>query len=387
MKNTFRNIIRLFSILLMFTSCNKEDEFGPEDTFLGSPIPIFEVNEDYNVGAFYKFPNWNLNYNEMPVSGTYTAANTDQFPTHIRQANKAGINFFLFDLVSSQNAGGHSSSFDIVARYNNELAGFTPDSIVKYAFNYNYGPLGINNNNPVDSTTDETTNTLDPKEIVFQQDFLNIADLAENNTNYYRLDGKPVVYILNAQNLAANDSPAVFNRMRQAVRDAYNGMELYIIGMQPQWQPPLRYDFRFVGAVDAVTHNTYMQLNENNSYERILYFDKMVYGAWSYSQEALGRSEFNLEYIPTISPSSNYKLQNPNNQNYIFEKNEKLFRSVCNAARGAVGESKMVLLESFNNWNIGTQIEESNELKVDGVTPAYGDQYLKILKEEFKVAK
>ncbi len=379
-------IIALASFLILtITSCQDDDQMEPEDTFLGTDVPRFSVENDYNVGAFYKFSNWSLSYETSPVVGTYNGASTEQYPFHIKQANQAGIDFFLFDLRSARTGNAHTNDLAIVDRYDTALDAFPIDSIVSYAFNYNFGALGINNNNPVDKISDPENGILDPKEVFFQDDFLAIAGIAAANPNYYRLNDKPVVYINAAHNLAAINSPEVFDRMRQVVSDQFDGMELYIVGVQPQWQPPLRYDFRFVGAVDAVTHQTYMTLNKNNSYERILYFEKMIYGAWSYSQEALGRPEFDLEYIPTISPSINFKLTNAGSNNHVFEKDNNFFREICNSARGATGASKLILVDSFNNWNLGSQIEESVESNVDD-TPAYAATFLDILKQEFKVS-
>jgi len=383
-----KNINLIFTItgflFLTLISCQDNEQMGPEDTFLGTDVPRFGVEQDYNVGAFYKFSNWSLPYETTPAVGTYNGASTAQYPFHIKQANRAGINFFLFDLRSAQTGATHANDLAIVDRYDTALNAFPADSIVGYAFNYNFGALGVSRNNPVDKTSDPENGILDPREVNFQNDFLIMAGVAAANPNYYRLNDKAVVYINAAHNLWANSSPDVFDRMRQAVRDQYDGMELYIVGVQPQWQPPLRYDFRFVGAVDAITHQTYMTLNKNNSYERINYFEKMIYGAWSYSQELLGSPEFDLEYIPTISPSINYTLTNAGSSNYIFEKDNSFFTEICNSARGATGESKLVLVDSFNNWNLGTQVEESEEKNIDD-TPAYAASFLDILKQEFKV--
>ena len=60
----------------------------------------------------------------------------------------------------------------------------------------------------------------------------------------------------------------------------------------------------------------------------------------------------------------------------MIDKNEEWFRAHCNVARLAVGTNRIVLLDSFNDWNRGTQLESAD---------TYGDQYLTILREEFKV--
>ena len=60
----------------------------------------------------------------------------------------------------------------------------------------------------------------------------------------------------------------------------------------------------------------------------------------------------------------------------VFEKNENWFRGFSNLARRVSGASKIVLVDSFNDWNRGTQLESAD---------TYGEDFLQILKEEFKV--
>lgn len=122
-----------------------------------------------------------------------------------------------------------------------------------------------------------------------------------------------------------------------------------------------------------VTHTPYAIINQND-YDRYTFFHRIVNLAWEYHKETW--LNYNIEYIPTIAPSVNLKLINSGSPTYVIDKNEEWFRAHCNVARRAVGSNRIVLLDSFNDWNRGTQVESAD---------TYADEFLNILREEFKV--
>ena len=220
--------------------------------------------------------------------------------------------------------------------------------------------MGLNNNNRIES-----------KGLVqrFIDDFKLMIPFFDQ-TNYMKVDGKNVVYLLNSHNLHSDDNATLYQEMRAELSDL--GVELYLIGMQNEWTPTLRYDFRFVNGVDAVTHATYAAVNIN-LYDRIINFHKFMDIAWLYHKETFDK--YNIEYIPTISPSINLKIVNGGSNLNVYDKDESWFRANCNVARRAAGTNRIVLIDSFNDWNRGTQLESAT---------SYGEQYLQILREEFK---
>ena len=183
-----------------------------------------------------------------------------------------------------------------------------------------------------------------------------------------------VVYITNGQNLHSEDNVQLYQNLRTEL--LAEGHDLYIIGSQPQWTPPLKWDFRFVDCVDALTHLSYIRVNRN-TYDRFLYFHTITDLALQYHKERL--DDFEIEYIPTISPSVDLSFNsnvNDDDNLYVIPKEVEFFKKTCNVARNASGNNKLILIDSFNNWNVDTQIESDN---------ANEDTYLKIVKEEFKV--
>ena len=349
--------ILLLIILMISFSCT-EDNIAIEDSFLNYDIPIVSVTSDYIVGAQYSRFIRRSTVPEEPTIGVYNPNVSDPavYEEHVKQAQIAGIDFFIFQFRSANNQNQNNQDTTFI----NELQAAPNAGDVNFALSYNFGNMGLNNNNRIES-----------KGLVqrFIDDFKLMTPFFDQ-TNYMKVDGKNVVYLLNSHNLHSDDNAALYQQMRSELTDL--GVELYLIGMQNEWTPTLRYDFRFVNGVDAVTHATYAAVNKN-LYDRIIYFHKFMDQAWLYHKETF--EKYNIEYIPTISPSINLKIINGGSNINVYDKDASWFRANCNVARRAAGTNRIVLVDSFNDWNRGTQLESAT---------SYGEQYLQILREEFK---
>ena len=362
----FKNIA-LLMVGLLFFSCTEDKAILLEDNKFNNPIPQVPVNTDYTVGAIYTKFNRNPLTVETPSIGIYNGNSGDPiaYENHVKQAHYAGVDFFIFNLRSS----------NAIAQYNedkgfiNNLQTAPNANDMKFAFSYNFANMGLSNTNRIE------TKGLVPK---FLEDF-NLMLPYFQQSNYMKIDGKAVVYINNSYNLFSNDNPALYQQLRTQMSAL--GVELYLIGMQLEWTPPLRFfgdqvtgkDNRFKGCVDALTITNYANI-EFVFYDRLEYFHKYVDLAWSYHKETLAKN--NIEFVPTISPSYNPKINNGSSTNYTIAKNADWFKANCNIARRASGSSKLVIIDSFNDWNLDTQIESAT---------SYGDEYLKILRAEFKL--
>lgn len=349
--------ILLLIILIISFSCT-EDDIAVEDNFLNYDIPIVPITSNYTVGAQYSRFIRRSTVPEEPTIGVYNANVSDPvvYEEHVKQAQTAGIDFFIFQFRSANNQNQNNQDTAFI----NELQAAPNAADVNFALSYNFGNMGLNNNNRIES-----------KGLVqrFIDDFKLMIPFFDQ-TNYMKVDGKNVVYLLNSHNLHSDDNAALYQQMRVELSDL--GVELYLIGMQNEWTPTLRYDFRFVNGVDAVTHTTYAAVNIN-FYDRIINFHKFMDQAWLYHKETF--EKYNIEYIPTISPSINLKIVNGGSNIQVYDKDESWFRANCNVARRAAGTNRIILVDSFNDWNRGTQLESAT---------SYGEQYLQILREEFK---
>ena len=352
-------IIHFLFLLAAFFSCTEDAVVTDDDNILNYEVPFEPIISDYLVGAQYtRFVRRN-NVPEEPSIGIYNGNVADPlvYEQHVNQANTAGIDFFIFQFRSANNSNLNNQD----ATYINDLQTASNSQDVNFALSYNFANMGLNNNRRIEDAGLVQR---------FIDDFKLMIPFF-NQPNYMKVDGKNIVYIFNSHVLHSNDNAALYQSMRDEL--SAMGVELYLIGMQNQWTPTLRFDFRFVNGVDAVTHSPYAIVNQND-YDRFTYFHRIVNLAWEYHKDTW--LSYNIEYIPTIAPSVNLKIINSGSPTYVIDKNEDWFRAHCNVARRAVGTNKIVLLDSFNDWNKGTQLESAD---------TYQNEYLNILREEFKV--
>ena len=352
-------IIHFLFLLAAFFSCTEDAVVTDDDNILNYEVPFEPIISDYLVGAQYtRFVRRN-NVPEEPSIGIYNGNVADPlvYEQHVNQANTAGIDFFIFRFRSANNSNANNQD----VTYINDLQTASNSQNVNFALSYNFANMGLNNNRRIEDAGLVQR---------FIDDFKLMIPFF-NQPNYMKVDEKNIVYIFNSHVLHSNDNAALYQSMRDEL--SAMGVELYLIGMQNQWTPTLRFDFRFVNGVDAVTHSPYAIVNQND-YDRFTYFHRIVNLAWEYHKDTW--LSYNIEYIPTIAPSVNLKIINSGSPTYVIDKNEDWFRAHCNVARRAVGTNKIVLLDSFNDWNKGTQLESAD---------TYQNEYLNILREEFKV--
>lgn len=353
-----KNYIILLFIALFAFSCIEDDAIYVEDHFMDYDIPIVAVDADYVVGAHYRKFTWGNNVTEEPTLGQYDSENGDPqiYAQHVNQAQTGGIDYFLLGLRSTHNL----AQFQSDSTYIDTLQMASNAGDLNFAISYNFGSMDLNNSIIEDEGLVST----------FLYDFEKMMPFFQMS-NYMQIDGKHVVYIPNSRRLNSNDSEALYQQLRDQMSGM--GIELYIIGEQQEWTPPLRYDFRFVNCVDALTHTTYTNLS-NNWYDRIFFFHKMCDQAWTYHQETVNAN--GLEYIPTLAPSIDPTIGNPGSNNWVAPKDAEWFAAHCNVARKTAGASKLILIDSFNDWNRGTQLESAT---------SYGEDFLNQVRQEFKV--
>ena len=351
-------ITALLGVVLF--SCSKDDSPQIEDHFLSKEIPIEPVKDNYSVGSFYKSFNWNSAVVEVPVAGKYVSGDPVAYEKHIKQAEAGGIDYFIFGFRSANVADDNKKDKEFIDKLQTAPSALKQ----KFALSYNFTSMGLV------IPTPRNIETAPSKVPTFLNDFMLMLPYFKAE-NYMKVDEKCVVYINGAHNLTSNNNVALYQQLRTQM--AAEGIELFIIGNQEQWSPPLRWIFRFENCVDAVTHTTYNIIDANN-YDRNYFFAKYCNEAWGYSKTRL--LDFKLEYVPTISPSYNKRIVTASDKNYVFPKNVAYFESICNVARRASGSHKLILVESFNDWNLDSQLEAS---------VSYGDTFLSILKKEFKL--
>jgi hypothetical protein len=191
---------------------------------------------------------------------------------------------------------------------------------------------------------------------------------------YLKIGNKNVVFIKNAYRLFAKSNPEVTKKLRAAM--TAKGQELYLVGQSEKWSPPNRWEHRFRNAVDAIYHDNYLGI-ATNDLTRLYQFNQVTNLAWEYSKTTW--NTWGVEFVPNIGPSYNPNLNSPNTTspyyNPYFEKDSVFFVNYCNVGKANADASRMILIDSWNNWSYDGQIEPATQ---------YGERYLNILKDQFK---
>jgi hypothetical protein len=354
---TIKYILFVLSGVLIL-ACQDESRKA-EDHFINYEIEEYPVEQDFVVGAFYNSFMWSNLMTEVPEAGLYDGEFGDPtaYQQHVTWAQTGGIDYFLLQMRSAIDPVQFSTDSTFIAKLH-EASNATE---INFALRYNFGSMDLENDNRI-----EDAGLVDQ----FINDFKAMKPFF-NQSNYMKLGDKHVVMIQGASELHSNDNAALYEQLRTAM--SAEGVEFFIIGTQPRWTPPMRYDFRFVNGVDAVSHESYVR-NDIDNYDRWILFPTLCDQALTYSQAKL--AEHNLEYIPQFSPSYNGKVGNLTNTDFVIEKDHDWFTTYCNIAKRSSSTNRMVILDSFNDWNQDKQIEPAQ---------SYGEEYLNILRKQFKI--
>ncbi|SDH47577.1 hypothetical protein [Bacteroides ovatus] len=183
---------------------------------------------------------------------------------------------------------------------------------------------------------------------------------------YYRVNGKPFVMLYDAHRLYANDSRALYAKMREWLGDVY-----LVAKNGDAWCPPARYeDFFINGGVDAITNQPMYAGMQWGQYPII---HECMYLNWEYSRD-FWWNRLGIDFIPTGEVAFNKWVREANTRDPLMQRDEANFRKMCSIMRGMTGRSRIMLMHSLNDYRFDAFLEPTLE---------DGDKYLKIVKEQF----
>jgi hypothetical protein len=414
----------LICILLtgIFISC-KDDNPSIDDYPLNYEIPDIPVSSDIPVGAFVYNPfdafNDEVIWNRitapyeltttvgdigpyiMPAQGSYAlradTAGGYAYQQIVEWAKEAKIDFLITPAVREHaNAlypanlnSGDMALCDMMA---GRIDTFPVPNMgdLKYAiavdinnFSTSTSPA-LSNNELIEHVapyriTVEGVDTLLIREERLYSFIKRISDYFKDET-YYHTNGRPVVVFINAERLYSENAKRLYDNMRDTIK-ANTGKDVYIIARQPNWTPSSRYEYFFLqGHVDAVT--MYNMCHLEASWDRLALLSQFINENFKYNREYIA-NRFGIDFVPSVSPSFSHYVNNGDYSSPVVRKNPDEFRERCNVAKMNLGDNRMVLIESFNNWRYESQIEPT----VVDYGYGYGTTYLDIVREEFKVKK
>lgn len=384
MKNLHK-ILLLGSALFLAWACQEEEGPAIEDHFLNYEIKEVPVTQDYLVGVDYRFTatygnaRYKAMYAKTPVVGEYAnikalaSGSTEMVvDKHLEWMNKARIDFVILTIRSGSTA---SSSYKSDTAYVNRILSSPKLGNVKIALAYDFSGLGLGSAYPTPTDSSMLIERKANALANYIKDYTTYLAPYFSSNSYLKLGNKNVVFLKNGYRLFAKSNPEVTRQVREAL--ATKGHEIFLVGQCEKWSPPKRYEHRFRNAVDAIYHDNYLGI-ATNDLTRLYQFNQVTNLAWEYA-----KAEFNdwgVEYVPNIGPSYNSNLNSPNAispyYNPYFEKDSAFFADYCNVGKANADVSRMILVESWNNWSYDNQIEPAVQ---------YGERYLDMIRNQFKV--
>lgn len=416
MNNTFRMIGKMvcMALAISLAGCAKDEGPSVDDFFLNYEIPVIKPTSDIPVGAFYynvggtgmveerynrligkrdlaASPWPQLCPNVRPVLGRYkmdvnSKETANLFQQHIDWANEARINFFVLPNISEDvNQYDHLNPGNV--NFVEFMAGRNPNSENKMKWGRLKYVLAVELNDFLSGVSNskmiEDVDVVDGVSQRLERLYTYFRSLSKrfftDNKLYYEVDGKPMVVFYNAHKMYTKDSEALYKKIRKVVLEA-SGKEMYIVARQDCWSPPARFHYFYLtGRVDAVYMNN---MYDQNDMARSYMYPQYINENYKYNRE-YDWAKYQVDFIPSIAPSFNKWLGNDGTKEYQYpfvDKNEELFRKMCNVAKMNLGQRPMVLIDSFNRWEYDMALEPTDPDYGNG----YGMQYLNIVKEEFK---
>ncbi len=353
----FKNITLMKKIHLILTGfliitfgCKKENQYLP--TAFNYPIDPVTIKENVNVGAYYfnySSSDWAKKFTNTPNLGQYSALDPQVMEQHRQWADKGGIDFFIFNWNGSKD--------------NTVLNSFVQgrNSKVKMVITYNTAHLAASNSSPLTGS----------KLTIMINEFKDLANNFFSKDYYFKIDNRPVVNI-SQLNLAGNASSSIdYTTVIPAIKKAMNdiGIDIYVIGeVSSGWLPPQRYETA-TKAMDAVVLNDW----STDNYDRSVFFNSFLDTNWKNWTDSI--SQWKVDFIPCIFPAFNDKAMSPNSKKYNLD-GDTFFKNNCNVAKRNMSVERIVFINSWNNFQLGTALEPTKET---------GETYLNITKTQFKI--
>jgi hypothetical protein len=347
----------------------------------GNPADGNGIARDYTVGVFYypwygannfhgrEYLRGELTPPQLPTLGEYDDTDGAVISQHLAWSGQAGINLWVASWWGPDSRTDRTLKNVIMPH--NDLAG------VKIALFY------------------ETTGRIGPDDDINNAytDIDYAAKTYFGNTNYLRIDGRPVVAVYVTRSLDEARLTAAVNNMRRAASD--NGYNLYIIGDQVFGNPPTRHPYSPFDLLDAVTnYDVYGSMGRPRYAKQSgVELRRTRQNQW----RDLAHQQ-NCAFIPSVAPGYNdrgvrLESNHPGLSRRLDEGEPQgsLFQATLANALDLVDDStgKMLLINSWNEWHEDTQIEpvgtgESTtnpaELTQGLDYHVYGELYLNILR-------
>ena len=345
-------IIFCFSaLLILLSSCNKTEDYLP--TNFNYEIDPVEISENVDLGVYYynySEEDWEQNYTNTPILGEYDSYDQNVIQQQQTWAGEAGVDFFIFNWNGNQEDREMLNSF--ISERND----------IRVVINYNTSHLKVSNSSPLN----------DEKLAMMLDEFIDLEANYFSQDFYYKTKGKPVILFSPISLSSSNSESIDFNMVIPTLRGVMNeiGIELYIIGeITSGWLPPQRYSDA-IQTLDAISLKDWSTSN----YDRSVFFPSYIDQNWQNWRDST--TMWGVDFTPVIFPGFDDKAMDSESSLYNLGNDPKFYIDLCNVAKKNMSDSRIVLINSWNNFQLGNTLEPTEE---------YGTTYLEISKDEFEI--
>lgn len=345
-----KTLLYILSASLLIIRCQEENEYLPPD--FDYDIPQVNITENVMVGAYYHSYtdiDWGATA-DTSVLGPYSSLDASVMEQERQWADDAGVDFLIFNWNGAADDALLQTFID--GRSSN----------VKMVINYNLNHLNATNSSPL--TGDKLTMMTD--------EIKSLASAHFNNDYYFKSEDQPVVFI-SPLNVPSNALTSIdFTVVIPAVRDALNsiGTNPYFLGeITSGWLPPQRYSTS-IRAMDAVALSDW----STDVYDRAVFMPPFLDMNWKHWTDST--TVWGIDYVPCIFQGYDEKAVQPKSKKYTIDRSVEFYTDLCNVAKRNMSDRRIVLTNSWNNFDVATELEPSEE---------YGTTYLEVTRKQFKI--
>lgn len=160
-----------------------------------------------------------------------------------------------------------------------------------------------------------------------------------------------------------------------------SGMDPYIIATQPEWSYASRFTYLVLnGKPDAIMPRNMANLR-NDVYERLYIWDVATNENYKLNREYLQKNHPSIDFVPSVSNGYSFYVRDGRYDYPDMMPSADDLKKRCWIAKMNLGRLPMVIIDAYNDWGYGSFIEPTDPNVGNGV----GDEYLKIIKSEFKL--
>lgn len=304
------------------------------------------VRGDIDVGAFY-FPGWDTTARwapildfpmRRPVLGWYDEANPECADWQIKWAVEHGVTFFMVDWYWSQ--GNRQLEHWLHKAYAN----------ARYRQHLKWAVMWANHNRP-------GTHSLEDWRQVTQY----WIDHYLKTDEYYRIDGRPAVFIWSPQNIrndlgGSDQARQLYDLSQKMARDA--GLPgIYFVAMSSHTNAGNCRELKSEG-YEAFTSYHGFQLAEHELGTQYFSFEEVVRTSPQVWKDCDERAS-GLEYFPIVDTGWSSEPWHRSSARVIHSRTPERLGRLCQAARDYVERTgkKIVCLGPWNEWGEGSYIE------------------------------